>query len=198
MISLYRPGDGFLHRLPAGAKLGVLAVCALALSLLPLGLLGAPAVLLVVCALYPIAGLPLRVLGAAWRRLIWLILILGVALWIFAGPETAVRNTGRVVALLLLADLVTRTTRMGELLDVLQRLLGPLRRIGVDPAIAALTVSLAIAMIPVIGSLAAQVRDAHRARGIRIGPRAALPLLVLTMRHADDVGDSLAARGLAG
>ncbi|GAA3948659.1 energy-coupling factor transporter transmembrane component T [Microbacterium soli] len=197
MISLYRPGAGPAHRMPAGAKLAVLALCALVLSLLRLGVIVTPVVLLVVTALYPAVGLPLRAAGEAWWRLRWLILVLGAALWIFTSTQEAVTSTGRVVALLLLAELVTRTTRMGDLLDVFRRIALPLRRIGVDPEALALTLSLTIAMIPVIAGLAAQVREAQRARGIRLGPRAVLPLLVLTMRHADEVGEALAARGLA-
>ncbi|MDR2997354.1 MAG: energy-coupling factor transporter transmembrane protein EcfT, partial [Microbacterium sp.] len=96
----------------------------------------------------------------------------------------------------LLADLVTRTTRMGDLLAVLDRVLRPFRRVGVDPQTVALTISLAIAMVPVIAGLTEQVRDAQRARGVRLGIRAALPLLVLTMKHADEVGDALVARGV--
>src|SRR5690606_36389762 len=113
MISLYRPGDGFLHRLPAGAKLVLLAASALALALLPVGVPGALWALAAVSVLYPVAGLALRDLGAAWWRLRWLILVLGGALWIFTSGQLAIVNTGRVVTLLLLADLVTRTTRMG-------------------------------------------------------------------------------------
>ena len=197
MISLYRPGDGILHRMPAGAKLAALACAALVLSLAPLGVTGTLIALGLATALYPISALPWRFVGQAWRRLRWLVLVLGAALWFFVSPTDAVISTGRVVTLLLLADLVTRTTRMGDLLDVLRRVLTPLRRIGVDVDAVALTLSLAIAMIPVVAGFATQVRDAARARGVRLGPRAALPLLVLTLRHADDVGDALVARGIS-
>jgi biotin transport system permease protein len=197
VISLYRPGTGLLHRMPPLAKLIGLAVIALVLSFAPIGVLGSVIVLVVVSALYPVGGLSPGALGVGWWRLRWLILVLGGALWAFTSWQVAVVNTGRVVALLLLADLVTRTTRMGDLLDALRRILRPLRRVGIDPEAVAMTLSLTIAMIPVIASLAAQVRDAQRARGMRLGPRAALPLLVLTMKHADDVGDALVARGLA-
>ncbi len=197
MISLYRPGAGILHRMPAGAKLAVLAASALVLSLLRPGIIGTLAVLVLVSSLYALGGLTLRALGEAWWRLRWLIVVLGGALWLFTSAADAVQNTGRVVALLLLAELVTRTTRMGDLLEVFRTLVRPLRRFGVDPEAVALTLSLTIAMIPVIAGFAAQVRDAQRARGVRLGPRAVLPLLVLTMKHADDVGDAMAARGIA-
>ncbi|REJ04441.1 energy-coupling factor transporter transmembrane protein EcfT [Microbacterium bovistercoris] len=196
MIALYRPGTGLLHRLPAGVKLAGLAACALALSVWrpePVGMLAA---VLGVSAMYPIAGLPIAALGRAWWRLRWIVLVLGGALWLFAGTDTALVNTGRVVALVLLADLVTRTTRSGDLLAVLERVLRPLHRFRVDAEAVALTISLTIAMVPVIAGLADQVRDAQRARGARLGVRAALPLLILTMKHADDVGDALVARGI--
>lgn len=197
MISLYRPGNGILHRLPAGVKLLALAVAALCISLLRLGIIGTLLLLIAASLLYPICGLGWRLLWEAWWRLRWLIVVLGAALWIFVSMQTAIENTGRVVALILLADLITRTTRMGDLLEVLQRVLRPLRFVGIDPAAAALTISLTVAMIPVLMSFVEQVRDAQRARGVRLGLRVALPLLVLTLRHADDVGDALAARGLA-
>jgi len=197
VISLYRPGTGILHRMPAGAKLAVLAASALVLSLLRPGIIGTLAVLVLVSSLYALGGLTLRALGEAWWRLRWLIVVLGGALWLFTSAADAVQSTGRVVALLLLAELVTRTTRMGDLLEVFRALVRPLRRFGVDPEAVALTLSLTIAMIPVIAGFATQVRDAQRARGVRLGPRAVLPLLVLTMKHADDVGDAMAARGIA-
>lgn len=197
MISLYRPGTGILHRMPAGAKLAVLAASALVLSLLRPGIIGTLAVLVLVSSLYALGGLTLRALGEAWWRLRWLIVVLGGALWLFTSAADAVQSTGRVVALLLLAELVTRTTRMGDLLEVFRALVRPLRRLGADPDAVALTLSLTIAMTPVVAGFATQVRDAQRARGVRLGPRAVLPLLVFTMKHADDVGDAMAARGIA-
>lgn len=196
MISLYRPGDSILHRLPAGAKLAGLVVAALAISSLHPGVLGTVMLLVATSALLLLARQGWRGLCAAWWGLRWLIVVLGGVLWVFVDPVTAVQNTGRVVTLILLAEVVTRTTRMQDLLDVLQWVLRPLRVVGVDPSVAALTLSLTIAMIPVLSGFVEQVRDAQRARGIRLGVRAALPLLVLTLRHADDVGDAIAARGL--
>lgn len=197
MISLYRPGDGILHRLPTGAKLAGLIVAALVVSLLRPGTLGTGMLVLAASGLLLVAGPGWRGAGEAWWRLRWLILVLGGALWLFVDLETAVQNTGRVVALILLAEAVTRTTRMADLLETLQRALQPLRRLGVDPASVALTIALTIATVPVLSGFLSQVRDAQHARGVRMGVRAALPLLVLALRHADDVGDALAARGLA-
>lgn len=196
MILLYREGSSLLHRAPAGLKLVCLAVFALAISLYPHDGWSITAVLIAVSALYLLAGFPPAVLAAEWWRLRWIILVLGLALVVFFSPVHAWISTGRVVALILLASLLTLTTRMTDLLAVLHRALKPLRRVGVDADAVAMTISLTITMIPVIAGFAERVRDAQRARGVRLGPRAIVPLFVMTLRHADDVGDALAARGL--
>jgi biotin transport system permease protein len=196
MIQLYRPGTGILHRTPAGFKLAALAVIALVLSLAPLDAISTAGVLLVVAAIYAVGRLPWRVLVAELWRLRWIIIVLATALTVFVSPTVAWTSTGRVVALLLLASLLTLTTPMSALLDVLRRLLRPLRTVGVDPEAVAMTISLTITMIPVVAGFADRVREAGRARGVRLGVRAIMPLFVLTLRHADDVGDALVARGI--
>ena len=199
MISLYRPGTGFLHRAPAGQKLAVLALSALALSFVavtPATAVAILAVVAVVSVLFLFGGLGLRALGEPWWRLRWLIVILGAALVVFVGVPAALVNVGRLVALLLLAELLSRTTRTSDLMAVIARLLGPLRPLGVDAEAVALVLSLTITMVPVIAGFVRAVREAQDARGVRLGPRMAVPLLVRTLRHADAVGDALAARGL--
>lgn len=200
MISLYRPGTGFLHRTPAGIKLALLAVIALGLSFVPVVPAAIAPVLAAVAAaslLFPLAGLGAHALGAAWWRLRWLILILGLALGVFVGVPAAIVSTGRLVVLLLLAELLTRTTSTSALMAVLVRLLQPWRRLGVDAEAVALVLSLTLTMVPVIGGFLRAVREAQDARGVRLGLRSALPLLVRTLRHADAVGEALAARGIA-
>lgn len=196
MKTLYRPGSSVLHRLPAGAKLTGLAVCALVLSLHPRDVVSIAVALGGVATLYAVARMPVRVFAAQLWQLRWMILVLGGLLLVFASPQEALVNTGRVVTLVLLAGLLTLTTTMGDLLGVLHRMLRPLRRLGVDADAVAMTVSLTITMIPVVAGFAARVREAQQARGVRLGIRSAVPLFVLALRHADDVGDALAARGL--
>jgi biotin transport system permease protein len=196
MIQLYHPGMSVLHRVPAGIKLVALAASALLLSLVPQTAATIGVALAAVGALYLIAGFGMRVIATELWRLRWLVLVLGVALAVFFSPLTAWISTGRVSALLLLASLLTLTTRMADLLDVLHRILGPVRRIGVDADAVAMTLSLTITMVPVVAGFADQVRDAQRARGVRLGVRAAVPLLVRALRHADEVSDALVARGL--
>lgn len=196
MIQLYRPGISILHRTPAGIKLAALAVIALFLSLYPLDAVSVAVAVLAVFVLYGIGRMPVKVLAVELWRVRWIILVLAAALAAFVSPLAAWVSTGRVVALLLLASLLTLTTRMSEVLDVLRCLLHPFRRVGADPEAVAMTISLTITMIPVVAGFVERVREAGRARGVKLGVRAVVPLLVLTLRHADDVGDALAARGI--
>lgn len=196
MISLYRPGASILHRLPAGTKLAALAVIALVLSVYPHDVLSIVVSLGGVGSAYAVAHVP----WALFFRQLWqlriLVIALAVFLAVFVSPLAAWINTGRVVAIVMLAGLLTLTTRMGDLLDVLHRLLIPLRRFGVNPDAVSMTISLCITMVPVIAALAASVREAQQARNVRLGLGTVVPLLVMALRHADDVGDALAARGL--
>jgi biotin transport system permease protein len=182
---------------PAGLKLAALAVGAILLSLYPHDPLSIAVSLLIVVGLYGVSGLPFRVLLAETWRLRWIVLVLAAALLVFVSPVAAWISTGRVVAVLLLASLLTLTTRMSDLLAVLHRLLQPLRRFGADPEVVALTISLTLTTIPVIAGFAARVREAEQARDVRLGVRTVVPLLVLALKHADEVGDALAARGMA-
>ena len=196
MIQSYRPGASIVHRMSAGPKLVLFAALALVSSAYPHDGWSVTVSLVVVCTLYLVAGLPVRVLIAEIWRLRWLVLVLGTALWIFVSPLTAWISTSRVASLLLLAALLTITTRMGDLLAFLHRMLRPLRRLGVDADAVAMTISLTLTMIPVVAGFARAVREAQRARGVRPGLRTTVPLMVRTLRHADEVGDALAARGL--
>lgn len=189
-------GGGLLHRVPPGPKLAGLAVAALALTMVPQGPISIAVCLVAVIALYPIAGVPLAAAGTELWRLRAVLVVLAVALAVFVSPVAAWVSTGRVAALLLLAALLTLTTRMSDLLAVLQRLLRPVRRVGIDPEAVSMAVSLTVTMVPVVAGFAQRVRDAERARGVRLGVRGVVPLLVLTLRHADQVGDALAARGV--
>lgn len=196
MIQMYRPGTSIVHRMPAAAKLAIFAALAIGVSAYPHDVWSTGVTVIGVGALFLLARLPLRVLGAEVWRLRWLALVLGAALWIFVAPLAAWISTSRVISLVLLASLLTITTRMGDLLGVLHRMLLPLRRLGIDADAVSMAISLTITMIPVVASFAHEVRDAQRARGVRLGIRGVVPLLVRTLRHADDVGDALAARGL--
>ena len=195
-LGLYRPGDSVLHRLPAGAKLLALVVCGV-VSVLVHRPWQVGAGLVVTLALYALAGLGPRVLLGQVRPVLWLLVVLGAFHVVVSGWQRAVVVVGVIGLLVLLASLVTLTTRTTALVDVVVRVAGPLRRVGVDPERVGLLLSLGIRSVPVVVGLAGEVREAQLARGLGASPRAfAVPLLVRTLRHADRLGDALAARGV--
>lgn len=197
MISLYHPGTSLLHRSPAGLKLIGFAGLALALFLLPAGR-GSVAALLVLPALgYALAGLPPRLLLTDLRRLLMLLTFLAVTQLIFLDPVTAATNSARVICIVLLAQVLTRTTKIESIITTAERLFAPLRRFGANPAKIGLAMALVLTTVGQLSAVIGQVREAQRSRGVRLAPWSwVVPTLVLSLKHADDVGDALTARGL--
>jgi biotin transport system permease protein len=197
MLTLYRPGTGWMHRAPAGPKATVLLVVVLAVSLLPSTLWAAGVAAAVTCAAYLVSGLGLGELGRQAVGVRWVIVITLGAQLLFLPVELAVANTSRVVAAILIAGLLVLTTRVSDLLDAFERGLHPFRRLGVEPQRVALVLAVTITTIPVLARLAAGVREAQRARGVRVSiPGFVIPFLVVSLKHADELGEALTARGV--
>ena len=202
MLSLYRPGDGILHRMAAGPKLLLVLALVLAVSLLPSRWWAAAVAAGVVVVVYACAGLHdgwlgMRELARQTLALRWLIVVTLALQLVFLGPEAAVANTTRVTAAVLLAGLLSLTTRVTDLLDAVERGLRPLDRLRFDSERAAVLLTVTITTVPVLARLAGDVREAQRARGVRPGVRFfAVPFLILSLKHADQLGEALSARGV--
>jgi biotin transport system permease protein len=196
LTTTYLPGNTVIHRLPAGIKLVLLAATGVALTVL--NLWWEPvAVLSVVLACYLLAGFPVRTLAAQLRSMSWVLLAISVFQLVVSGWQSMVDVIVTLAAMVLAAGLVSLTTGMEALTEVLLRILRPFRRFGVAPERMALLISLSVRSVSVIAGLAQEVRDAQRARGLGGSARAfAVPLLVRSLRHAEALGEALIARGL--
>ena len=194
-LGVYRPGTSALHRLAAGPKLLLLlAVGAGSIFLDHPGLVAAA--LALVASGYAVAGQSAGVLLRQARPLVWILLLVGAFHVLVNGWERALVVTGVILTLVLLAGLVTLTTRTSALVDALVAGLGPLRRVGVRPERIGLLLALSIRSVFVVAQIAEEVRDAQRARGLTGSPRAyAVPLIIRSLRHADELGEALVARG---
>ncbi|MEJ7705163.1 MAG: energy-coupling factor transporter transmembrane component T [Geodermatophilaceae bacterium] len=138
-----------------------------------------------------------RLALAQVRPLLWFAVFLLVLQALLTDWQRAVSVVLTLVLGVALAGLVTLTTRVSAMLDVVEALLGPLGRFGVRPDRVGLVLALAVRGVPVIAGIAGTVRDAHRARGSTVAPWAVLvPVVVRVLRHADSLGDALAARGV--
>lgn len=210
MISLYAAGDSILHRAPAGLKVAVLALWVLGITVAPLSAWTAGAAVVGALAAFAVGFGVRRGAGmlAADLRALWLFYaLLLVAQWIFTGPLTAVLTVARVLGVVLTAQILTRTTRIADMVGVAEAAVAPVERIPwVGPRLAragfraervGLAMGLVLSSIGHLRGVAVQVRHAQASRGVRMAPWAwLLPLLVLSLKHADDVGDALAARGI--
>jgi biotin transport system permease protein len=202
MLTLYRPGNGWLHRMPAGPKLLMILSVVLAVSVLPSHWFSAAVAAAAAILGYAVSGLGpgldgMRELGRQLLAVRWVIAITAVSQLIFMGPEPAVANVARVTAAIVLAALLALTTRVTALLDAIERGLRPLERLGLDPQRIALLLTVTISTIPVLGRRAGEVREAQRARGARNNPRTfVVPFLIVALKHADELGDALTARGV--
>lgn len=192
----YQPGTSVLHRLPVGAKLLGLLV----LSVVGVALRGVPttATLLVLgVAACLVAGVRLRRAARALRGVaIGLALLAAYQTW-QQGAERAFVVVGSLVAMVLLATAFTTTTSIERMVDAITRWLEPFRRLGVRPELVALAFSLLVRGIPLTLEIAAETRDAARARGLERSPRAWLtPLVIRVVAHARATGEALHARGI--
>ncbi len=196
-LGLYVPGSSPVHRAPAGAKLRRWSSAGIGSVLLDEPWqVASPrwrrARLLRRAGLTPLHGLRAscgRCCGSAWSRP-------SSTSWSTAGSAPSWWSAC-IAVLVLLAALVTLTTRTTDLVDALVAACRPLRVVGVDPERVGLMIALGIRCVPVVVGLAEEVRDAQRARGLTASPRAfAVPLIVRSLRHADALGEALAARGL--
>ncbi|WP_239456423.1 CbiQ family ECF transporter T component [Nocardioides solisilvae] len=196
LLDAHRPGTSWLHRLPAGAKLlGMLAAGVVVIVLRgPLTGVGALAVAL---ALVASSGLGLADTLRALRSLLLLGLLVGLYHLLQRSWALAAEQVTDLVALILLATVVTTTTPVDAMLDAIVRALGPLRSLGVRPERVALAFSLVLRSIPLTLAVAAETADAARARGLGRSPRALLtPMVIRTVAHARVTGEALHARGL--
>ncbi|KRF17796.1 hypothetical protein ASG90_05490 [Nocardioides sp. Soil797] len=196
LLGEFRPGDTWLHRVTPGPKLAALAGAAVVLVWIREPVLALSAVA-VAAVLVIWSGLGLRRGLRTLRRIAVVALLLGAWLAWQQSWARAVDSVGDLVALVLLASVLTATTAVDDLLDTLVRLLGPFRRIGVNPEKVSLAFSLVLRAIPTTLEVAEQTRDAAIARGLQRSPRARLtPLVIRVVANARGTGEALHARGL--
>lgn len=196
LLDGYRPGDTWLHRLPAGAKLLGMMAASLVVIVLRGPATGVAALVAALC-LVAWSGLGLAATLRALRSLLLLGLLLGLYHLLQRNWALAAEQVTDLVALILVATVVTATTPVDSMLDAIVRGLGPLRRVGVVPERVALAFSLVLRSIPLILAIAGETLDAARARGLGRDPRALLtPMVIRTVGHARQTGEALHARGL--
>ncbi|OYW46725.1 MAG: hypothetical protein B7Z31_15670 [Rhodobacterales bacterium 12-65-15] len=105
----------------------------------------------------------------------------------------------RLVTAVALANFVTMTTRLSDMIAVFQWLARPLAPLGLSPRRLALALALTIRFIPVMLDRHAQISQSWMARSPR-PPRwkVLVPTTLAALDDADRAAEALRARGGAG
>lgn len=201
--------DSFIHRAAPGPKLLALILLIAVISIdLPFVdstvFPWVPAFALpLTAALYASAFSGVREFLEQLWNLKFLILLVTIPQLLFGTSwESVLTATVRLTDAILLATLFSLTTNTSDLIESIEAALGsrwlrPLRRLGLKPQ----TVSLAFAMtmnaIPMIMTFLNQTKEAQIARGVKPTPvRMTIPLLVASLKYADEYAEALTARGV--
>lgn len=196
MLSLALERPSWAHRLPAGAKFTVLAV--LMVALMRIGSLpGQLAGLALAVGLTLSLGLDAaRIAARALRPVVWIVVV--ILLWhVWAGQTRQGLSFGlRVFTMMGLANFVTLTTPLPEIIALVERLARPLARLGLAPRLPALAVGLVLRFIPELRARHAAMGEAWRARSARRpGVKIVAPLAFSLLDDADHLAEALRARG---
>ncbi|WP_339760788.1 energy-coupling factor transporter transmembrane component T [uncultured Sulfitobacter sp.] len=196
MISLTSPVKTRAHAWPAGVKLA--ALCAATLILFSFTALWFQLSMLVATAvLYALPGWQFFKTGMARLRILWPFMVL-ILIWHVATDDL---ENGAVIALRMvcavaIANLVTMTTKLSQMVDVVTWLTTPLRKVGLQTRSLELGIALVIRFIPVLVEKGQMLAQSWRARSAkRLGWRTIIPFAVLALDDAEHVAEALRARG---
>lgn len=199
MLTLTSTVETPLHGVRAGIKLAALCVFTALLFQMqgPVALATAAAG---VALIYAAFGMGFAAQGVRLLRPLWpFAVVIGVwHLWTadLAGGAVILLRLFTAVAA---ANLVTMTTRLSDMIAVIERLAAPLRHAGLPPRRLALAFALVIRFIPVLSDRMRQITAAWRARSPRRpGWRVLLPATLAALDDADHVAEALRARGGVG
>lgn len=219
-VGQYYPGNSLLHRLDPRAKLLAmpLIMAGVLLAQGPIGYLVASIPILMGFAL---AKVPIT---ALWRgmRFLWIFLIIslilqavtypGETLWEWGiitisreGLFLGLRLIYRLVLLVLAAMLLTTTTTPVNLTGALEKLLNPLKRLGVPVHELSMMMTIALRFVPTLLEEAEVVMKAQQARGgslttgslerrLRASIALLVPLLAGSLRRAEELATAMEAR----
>jgi biotin transport system permease protein len=189
VISLYKPGNSLVHRVNAGWKFVALTLLLLAIAFYGKNLVGTISQLVLVAGLYALAGESAKSFLKQLWALRYLILIVAVPQVIFNGTIQGFYNSVSVIVGVLLAALVSMTTKTSEIVDLLKRITRSQNF--------ALLIALSINSIALVAGFSQNISEAAKARGVKPNPlRQIVTLFVVSLRFADDYAEALAARGV--
>ncbi len=217
----YFPGTSLLHKLDPRMKL-TLTMLFIVLVFLPQNWWGMLAVTLFLSGVIALSRLPVRMLIKSVRPVIFIVVFTavlnvlyvheGTPLWEWGiihvttgGLNNAAFIAVRIVVLILGSSLLTYTTTPTALADGIERLLSPLKLVGVNPHELAMMMTIALRFIPTLMEETDKIMAAQKARGADMESGGLLrrvkalvpiliPLFVSSFRRAYDLAMAMECR----
>lgn len=196
MISLTSPVKTRAHGWPAGVKLGLLCAATVILFMQQ-NIAFQVAAFAGTAAIYCLPGTAFARAGAraVWR--LWPFVVL-VAVWhliVGAGEQGAIIVL-RMLTAVALANLVTMTTSLSQMIAAVMWLAAPLAKIGLNTRALALGIALVVRFTPALADKGTALTQAWAARSPRRASwRIIVPFAVLAIDDAEYVAEALRARG---
>ncbi|GHA45907.1 ABC transporter permease [Amylibacter ulvae] len=196
MLSLTLPMQSWAHSIPAWVKLALLVV--ISFAMFPIRDIAILAVIVggVTC-LYLTLGRMACAQGLKMLKpLAWMMAILLIYHVITGQIGEGIRITLKMFALVGIANFVTMTTRLDDMIAVVMILLAPLKLLGINTRSIALAFAMVIRFTPVLFQKSADIANSWRARSPkRVGWRVVLPLCFVAIDDAEHISEALRARG---
>lgn len=221
-LGFYIPGESPVHRLDPRVK--IISVIVLSIVIFQSGPLSVLPVSLVLGGLVFLAGIgPAQVLRSLRPVALFFLCIFLLHLFftpgrpLFQMPGITISHEGlatgslltwKFVCLIVAAMVLTATTLPSELVSGIERLLRPLKFLGVNSHDAAMMISLALRFVPALIGEYERIRTAQAARGMDFGKgglrgrirgiaNLALPLTVNSFLRAEEIAAAMESRGYA-
>jgi len=196
MLCFDSPVKTHWHKVPVLVKFLSVCVCSVALFLIDAIALQFAA--LFVCGLlYLSAGMTFFKAGLLRLRFLWPIVLI-ILVW-HGLTGTTVQGVGivfRLTSIIALSNLMTMTSRLSDLLGLVQCAFKPMRKIGFNTRPAEIAVALVVRYTPVLILKGEMLVEAWRARSIKRSHwRIVFPLCLIAIDDAEHVAQALKARG---
>ena len=185
-----------LHRWPAALKFALMSGAIVTLFMLKSPIYLGLAAILTACIYLSIS---LYFARTGLRMMRPLRFLLGfILVWHIATGEavTGVSIVLRLATAVALANLVTLTTRLDDMIDLVYRIASPIKFLGLSPKPLALAIALVVRFVPVLLARANQMQVAFRARSTKRPTfYIVMPLIMSVLDDADHVALALRAKG---
>lgn len=196
-LSVYVPRDSVVHRLNPAAKMALVVAFIITVTIVARTIPTAAIALAIALCGYIVAKIPPSVVFAQLLGAVPLLAFIAVIQAIAGDWRNGLMLFLQILACVVVATLLTLTTRVSELMDTLDRLLAPLGKLGLPVATISLALSLTLRLIPLQVQAVRDVLDARKARGASASATAfGVPVLIRTIRRSRSMSDALLARGV--